>query len=297
MKTALGLLIIIVFLGIGFSFFWRDLTTSFTDVRGLFAPPGTSSVPATPSPTGPVVGAPVTPVPSTSYTRPQVNPADIPKGFTLEQLSPYFKKVRIGSVSPGYFGGYGQVSLYAYTLDAPLNVSGWVLKANRGSLFVPKAVDVYDPSGLTPESDIVLKSGETVNIYSTTSPIGKNLHLNKCIGYLENVMTFNPQLSRSCPYISRSDVAGFTGQCQDYIFSLGSCKFPAPNPPIAINDYACRAFLDTLNYRGCFDRYRTDADFLDREWRAWTGSRFGDDRHDRILLFDRQGLLADEYSY
>lgn len=305
MKTILGLLVILAFLGIGLYFFSKDLVTSFNDVRGLFAPPqGVNSFPVTPSSTVPSAVPPAPRVPvsppylSPPEVQPSVNPADIPQGFTLSELSPYFNEVRIGSVSPGYFGGYGQTSLYTYLNPADaVNITGWRLQANWGSMIVPQAVNVYEPSGLTPESDIVLKNSDTVNIYSSTSPVGKNLHLNKCIGYLENVMTFIPSLSRSCPSINRSEVASFTGQCQDYIFSLGYCKSPAPNPPIPVNDYACRTFLDTLNYRGCFDRYRTDADFLDREWRAWTGSRFGDDRHDRVLLFDTQGLLVDEYVY
>ncbi|MBI4087231.1 MAG: hypothetical protein HY434_00150 [Candidatus Liptonbacteria bacterium] len=227
-----------------------------------------------------------------------INPQDIPEGFTASKLSPHFHKIRIGSVSPGSDSYYGQISLSAnFGGGDSVNVSGWYFQANKGSQFVPKAVNVYDPSGLTLESDIVLRSGDTLNMYSTQSAIGENLRLNKCIGYLENSNHFMPSLPLSCPSIDRSEISGFSGACQDVILSVGSCKLPPSNPKLPPDDYACRSFLNTINYRGCFEKHRNDPDFLSREWRAWTNSRFLDARHDTILLFDRQGLLVDKYSY
>lgn len=233
-------------------------------------------------------------------TSPQISPSEIPSGFTLEDLSPFFHKVRMNGVSPGGLYSYSQVNLSAYGLSGgeAVDITGWLFKGNSGSQYIPQAVALYDPSGLSGEGDIVLKNGDMVSIYSTVSPIGRNLRLNKCIGYLENAAAFNPSLSRNCPYINRSSVGGFTGRCQDYIMSLsGSCRLPASNPPIAQDDYACRAFLDTLNYNGCYSKHASEPDFLDREWRVWTGSKFLDDRHDRVRLLDRQGLLVDLYEY
>ncbi len=245
------------------------------------------------SPTPPLSGA----------TIPSQNPAVTPGGSTVSQLSPYSGKVRIGSVSASYFGFYsggslGQISLYASLgSNERINVTGWLLKGNRGSQFVPGAVNVYDPSGLAEESDIYLANGEVINMYTSYSPIGRNLRLNKCIGYLQNTMVFNPSLPGGCPSVNRSEILNFTGECQNYILSLGSCALPAPNPPIPQNDYSCQSFLNTLNYRGCFERHRGDQDFLSREWRVWTGSQFMDPQHDRIFLFDKNGLLIDEYIY
>lgn len=228
----------------------------------------------------------------------RIYPHEIPKGFTAAELSPHFKKIRIGSVSPGYFGSYGSISLYAYpNAGEKIAVTDWRLQANRGSHFIPQAVEVYDPSGLAAERVIELGSGDVLYVYSTASPIRRNLRINKCMGYLENVHTFEPALYRSCPYVSRSNISHFTGRCQDYILSLGSCKFPDSNPPVPRDDYACREYLNTLNYRGCFDRYRNDQDFILKEVRVWISSWFLDQSHDRVLLFDRQGLLVDEYGY
>lgn len=232
---------------------------------------------------------------------PTISPSEIPEGFTSKELSPYFHKVRLGSVSPG-FGpdSPGQISLSTSLEDekSAVNVTGWLLKARNGSQYISRAINVYDPSGLTPEEDIYLKNGDILYLYTNTSAISQNLRLNKCLGYLENVNQFNPSLPRNCPTPSRFETSNFTGACQDYIQSLSSCSLPDfNNAPISQNDYACRQYLDTINYRGCFEKHRADSDFLDHEWRVWTGSQFLDDRHDRLLLLDRRGLLVDLYEY
>lgn len=228
-----------------------------------------------------------------------INPSDIPDGFSLADLSPYFKKIRISSASPAYSGSYEQATLYAYLgMGERVKVSGWRLQGNRGSQIVPKAVNFYEASGLSAEEDIYLENGHTLYMYSAVSPVGRNLRMNKCIGYLESYLDFVPPLPQLCPTADRSEISRFSGQCQDVILSLGSCRLPPDNPPIPWNDYACRSFLDTLNYGGCISRYRGDSDFLRKEWRVWYGTNtFLSERHDRLLLFDQNGKLVDVYVY
>ncbi len=263
----------------------------------ISAPPASSApwfLPL-PSATLPLILPPGAPPPPTVAT------SEISYGFGRTELSPYFHRVRLGSVAPGSgFGSYGYISLIPYLSGTTerILVSDWLLQANRGGLFVPRAVSVYDPSGLSDEGVVSLKSGEFFSIYTgVSSPIGKNMRLNKCIGYLENTNRFIPPLPRSCPLPARTELRGFSGQCVDYVYSLGSCGTSAPNPPIPQYDYACRDYLSKLNYRGCFDGHRADLDFLGNEWRAWTQSQFLDPRHDRVLLLDSQGLLVDVYEY
>lgn len=248
----------------------------------------------------PVISPPPPPAasPTGATLEQKVSPYEIPQGFTENDLSPYFHKVRIGGASPGSDFYYGQITLYA-NLSGPdgVNVSGWLLQARDGSQFIPRAVNIYDPVGQPVESDIYLKVSDQVYIYSPQSAVGLNLRLNKCIGYLENNNHFTPSLPLNCPYLDRSEVSGFSGKCQDYILSLGGCRLPDSNPLVPENDYACRSFLDTINQRGCFERHRNDQDFLSHEIRVWSGSRFLDERHDRLLLLDKQGLLVDIYSY
>ncbi len=144
-----------------------------------------------------------------------ISPRDIPEGFTLEQLSPYFKKIRLSDMSAGSVTSLGRVGLSTPGLEKEegVNVTSWLIKGRRGGQHIPKAVEVYDPSGLTVESDIVLKKGETLNIYTSTSAIGRNLRLNKCIGYLQNTSKFVPALPKDCPRPNRSEVQNFSSRC------------------------------------------------------------------------------------
>jgi len=241
--------------------------------------------------------APATPPPTGNGSSTAFDPQP-PQGFTKKDLSPYFGQVTIGNIAPGGFGDYTTIVLRATSHnDAIFSVTAWRMQGNRGSAFIPRAVPVYDPSGFAQESDITLTSGQTLTLYSTASALGKNVRLNKCMGYLENSVSFNPRLSLSCPYEPASNYASFSGICQDYIRSLRSCAPPADSPPVPIFDDACRAYLKTLNYRGCYDRHIHDKDFLSTQWVVWLGSKFLDERHDRVFLYDAQNLLVDEYTY
>lgn len=231
-------------------------------------------------------------------------PKDIPTGFTLSQLSPHFNKFRISSVSPGSATSNGKVSILNSLKEGErVDVTGWVLKAKKASQYIPQAVAVYGPLGLDKPSDITLGKGEVLNIYTNKSPIGLNLRMNKCIGYLDTTINkFSPALPKNCPDPA-DDVSGLyslSSRCEDYIDSLSRCVVPKIDSQVWLQgqgEYACREFLNKVNYKGCYDLHRVDADFLDKEWRVWTGTRFLDPRHDRILLFDKQGLLVTEKSY
>ncbi len=227
---------------------------------------------------------------------------NIPEGFTKEDLSPSVGLVRIGSISGSWSGSYGQISLISkLTGDKKIDITGWQIKGRTGLFYLPKAVPFYSPSGLDAPTDIVLGKGEVVNIYSSASAIGINLRLNKCLGYIENTNHFTPALPKNCPrpIDEVSGIYNFSSKCQDYITSMGSCSFPKMNQPWLqnSNEYGCRSFLESINYKGCFDKHRSDSNFLSNEWRVWAGSRFLDPRHDRVLLFDAKGLLVDSTTY
>lgn len=227
-----------------------------------------------------------------------INPSDIPPGYTLARLSPFFHKITFGTLYSGNAYSYGQISLSDSTNETTtiIDVTGWQIKSNRGGEYIPQAIDLYDPAGMTAPGDILLRNGQTLNIYSNTAPF--NLRMNKCIGYLGNANHFDPTLPSNCPYVNQSDIVSFTGGCQQYIYSLNSCAVPDMNN-IAIpqNDYACRSYLQNLNYGGCFYKHVGDPDFLSSEWRVWTGSNILDPIHDTVSLFDKNGLLVDIRTY
>lgn len=251
-----------------------------------------------------------TPKPKSSPTSPTsptstIPDSAIPFGFTREQLSSYFEQIRISSVSRSW-GAYtpAQIRLsasFSYSQNESINITGWKIKSNRRDIIIPQAIEVYSPLVWETEKDIILSRNNYVNIYSNTSPFNRNLRLNKCTGYLENIYDFNPSLPQDCPSISRDEYRHLSGQCQSYLMSLGRCKLPSASfsnsLPGTSEGNACRVFLNTISHGSCFQKYRYNADFLSNEWRVWVNTDILDPFHDRILLYDRAGLLVDEYSY
>jgi len=142
-----------------------------------------------------------------------------------------------------------------------------------------------------------MHSGDVVYLYSSSAPI--NLRLNKCIGYVAHMANFSPALPMNCPYVDRSAIQSFTGACQDYITSLGSCQAPnMANPSIPRTDYACQSYLENnFTYKSCFTAHVSDPDFLSNQVWVWMGSNVVDANRDIVKLFDKNGLLVDYYSY
>ena len=237
---------------------------------------------------------------------PEISEHLIPDGFTREQLSPYFLKIQVSSVSPNRsqnISSYSTIRLGSYfsSNDKEINITNWRIKSNRHEIVIPKAIRIYNPLVWESEKDIVLSGGNYVYIYSHKSVFNRNLRLNKCIGYLENTYNFIPSLPQNCPSIPRSEFNYLSGECQSYIFSLRGCKLPESSfyntlpGTDAGND--CRAFLNTISHGSCFKKHRYDVDFLSNEWRVWIDMDILDLEHDRVLLYDKEGLLVDEYSY
>ncbi len=284
---------------VGKGFNYLDSLASRSSTLPTFGTTGTSATPGRElaPPDNTAVSAPRDRYSATST----VSPAEIPAGFTANQLSPYFHEVRFGGVSPARsYSSYGEISLYAYpnVTTSSIDVTGWQVRANHGGEYIPQAVNVYDPLGLNPVSDIWLKSGSDLNLYSTSAPV--NLRLNKCIGYLPNGKTqFVPQLPQTCPSIDQSVIHSFTGACQSYIMSLNGCaEANMSNPLIPQNDYACINYLENnFSYHSCFEAHEGDANFLSNQIWVFNGSSPLDPLHDQVKLLDRNGLLVDFYTY
>ncbi|MBI3638277.1 hypothetical protein HY227_00860 [Candidatus Wolfebacteria bacterium] len=116
----------------------------------------------------------------------------VPKGFSQKDISPYYQKVKISSFGYSGSGSRSQIQLYSYTAPGEkINITGWRLKSRSSDVYVPRAVNIYDPSGLASEEDIVLSGNSAVSIYGMPSPIAKNLRVNKCLGYLQQSNSFD----------------------------------------------------------------------------------------------------------
>lgn len=268
-----------------------------TFFQSLFQPHTFSSVPANSNSggsgsTGGSSGGGQTTITTPSATSTVTPPA----GFTVAQLSPYYKQVKLSGVSRN------QITLSTYPSQniptSTVDITGWEIKTNHGGEFVPQAINVYNPSGQNQASEIILAINKInyVNIYSNSAPA--NLRLNACMGYLNTPAQFKPGFSNSCPSINRSQISQYTGACQNYILSLG-CQTPNPTGYYyPRRDYQCQEYLSgKFTYNWCVSTYATSANFLSNEWRVWMGATPLDPYHDIVELLDKNGLLVDVYSY
>jgi hypothetical protein len=239
--------------------------------------------------------------PSLTVDPSTISATEIPAGFTAAQLSPYFHEVRFGGVSVGTYYYYGTITLDAsfanYNATGTIDITGWQIKSKDSGEYIPQAINLYDPSGLTSPSDIHMKNGDITSLYSSSAPF--NLRINKCVGYIAHVANFQPSLPSNCPYLDQSQISSFTGACQNYIETLGGCTQPnMSSPQIPRNDYACQSYLENnFTYKSCFQAHAGDADFLSNQVWVWTGSNIVDSYHDVVDLYDRSGKLVDQYTY
>jgi len=305
-RALLAFALVIVAIGVG-----SLLVRSVPESLNFSFPSGPSEQPAPrtlrPEPPEP---RPATPAPEPEpETDPRLSVAtsSIPVGFTREQLSLKFRKVRISSVTrkPSASSAETLVLSASLSRDETVAVDGWRVETKTNSFTIPRIPLTHDPFGGNPPQDLILKSGDTVRIYGSPPKLGAGFRLNACVGYLETLdLGFRPALPKTCPrlYESVAELSDFSSQCQDYIRSLSSCEYPSGNPPIPADDAACRDFLNTVNYGSCYNAHKNDEDFLSREVRIWLGSfnkdfHFLNETHDRILLFDERGLLVSDYTY
>ncbi len=229
-----------------------------------------------------------------------------PLNVSPSDLSPLYKKVRIGSVTaPSPFPGTGgQFTLFAdYSLKDAVDVTGWTVIGNKGgTVSVPQAISDYNPNMYSQiRSDIMLDPGGIVYVYGSESALNNNIRLNKCTGYLNERYNMNPILPNECPLINDSQITLLSGQCQNYLRSLSACVTPKAGELNLIGsgfEEACRVLINTQNQGSCYNNHRLDAGFFEKEWRAWNGNSLPFDMsHDRLILRDKNGLVVDEYTY
>lgn len=193
-----------------------------------------------------------------------------------------------------------------YTLKNPVNITGWKIRTDSGGeVSIPKGIRDYVP-GASREVDITLGPGEKVSFYGHyrfadyKHLFGKNILLNACTGYLNDVYKFDPELPRRCPILKQADVASLSGGCQATVLSLPRCTAPTSAQIQSFQgDSSCQSFLrDKFGYANCYTAHRKDDNFFSGEWYVWLDKRIPlAEDHDRVLLLDATGALVDEFVY
>lgn len=237
---------------------------------------------------------------SSSVREPEPQTPTPPQGFAAGDLSLYFGKVELASVrKPDRYGIGGEFAVRVGSSAAEsVDVTGWAIESYRGRVAISGAGSQVGPVN---HARIVIRPNAQAVFYAAWSPFVKNIELDACTGYLNNTYALSPKLPNNCPRPDRSELVNFPGDCQNFISSLSSCETPSPaelNQFAVTRDAACRAFIDALTYEGCVRKYRDRTDFRSYGWRAWIGTELKfDPSHDRLLLFDANGKLVDEYVY
>ena len=183
-----------------------------------------------------------------------------------------------------------------------VNITGWKIVTNDGSIYLPKAVSFYRIGGTNTETDLILERGNYVEVSFSKSPMEKNFRLNMCTGYLNDRYEFDRSIPENCPLLERDEYKHLSGECQNYIRSLGRCELSDPNVTNSFRGEEgneCRLFInDRINVTECYESSQDDPRFFSDEWRVWLGQwDIIDSLHDYIRLFNQEGLLIDEYSY
>jgi len=231
-------------------------------------------------------------------------------GSTFGDPSPYRDMVSISH----YVSGAGSAFPINESLEVsvrqnagiPVDLSGWVLMsdATGNVATIPGGTEVPISGVVNAMQNIVLDPGERATIISGRSPIGTSFRENKCIGYLSAFQHFSPSLPQNCPLPSE-ELALFYGAgylrdnvCIDYVHTLSRCKVVLSLPTTISS--ACQNFVvKYLNYNGCVDAHKNDADFEGDTWRIYLGrfSALWRTKYEIVKFLDINGKTVDAFSY
>ena len=171
-------------------------------------------------------------------------------------------------------------------------------------IYIPLAASPFILGVINRVSDALLEPGASAIIVSGISPVGVSFKETVCTGYLNQMQSFTPGLSNSCPSRDRvlpysaENLARYGADCFDYVQGLPQCDFPK-SVPSSLSP-SCRGLLsNAFSYNGCVNMFQGSADFALPGWRMYAGftSELWGNTHDIIRLTDTQGRIVDTASY
>ncbi len=188
----------------------------------------------------------------------------------------------------------------------PLDLTGWRFMSDATGIIaaIPKGTEVPISGNINASEDIVLPPGTRATIISGRSPIGASFRENKCIGYFSTFQRFYPSLPQNCPLPS-DDLIKYYGPnyirdtaCIDYVKTLSRCQVTLTPPPNLSG--VCQSFIvKHLNYNGCVETHRDDADFMGNTWRVYLNrtTPMWRTKYEVVKLLDINGKTVDAFSY
>jgi len=219
-------------------------------------------------------------------------------------VSPYFGKVKISSVSSGNSAASSMIILRTnLSKDEKIDITGWKIVGKGGIFAIPKGAErYYSFPGLPALQDILVKQGDIINISGSSNPLGQgiNFRVNKCMGYLSYKKSFPVPISGSCPKPSQKEISHLSPCCQQFIMRSVNCGLPDYSQKIdIIYDQECSSYLEEhFNYNACFLEYSNDKDFLGNRWYLFMNKNIAVNNNcDTMKLYDSQGMMVSQFSY
>lgn len=223
-------------------------------------------------------------------------------------MSPYAGKVTLQAANSTDLSPVREYVLLTAASDntADIDISGWSLQSivSGKRAYIPLAASPFVLGVVNRVSSALLRPGATATVVSGISPVGVSFRETVCTGYLNQMQSFTPALSNSCPSRERvlaysaENLARYGSECFDYVQSLPQCDFPRSAP--AHLSPSCRAFLAyAFSYNGCVNTFQSNSDFALPSWRMYAGytKELWGNSHDVIRLLDGQGMVVDSVSY
>lgn len=223
-------------------------------------------------------------------------------------VSPYFQKVSISSVSTGI---PSLITLRpSLKQGEEISITGWKIRGKAGTFQIPFGIERINPFSSLQAGDLItVKSSDTVYLSSSRGPfgLGKHFRPNICMGYLKSSYTFPVSVPSSCSVDKprEEDLLFFLQACQDYIFKkvdFSSCAFPDYSKDITIkSDTQCTSYLAGLatgfTYNSCFIWHGHEPNFTTNEWHVYMNMNLLTQKFDTLELLDQNNLLVDQEKY
>lgn len=136
------------------------------------------------------------------------------------------------------------------------------------------AVKFFRLGEINEPTEITLGNREKVIRSPKPSPLGVNFQVNKCSGYLNQFLAFEPPLAPPAGGCPEPDLSGLNPafpanqECLAFIATIPACTTPLTFP----NNLSpnCQNFIkEEFNYNACFDTHQSDPNFLLPEWRVY----------------------------
>lgn len=228
---------------------------------------------------------------------------------TQQKFSPYRRLVTLSNFTRSRYesapGNENITISLSHSAEKPVNITGWqIWSVGTGSRGTIGQGTLYPQiNGTGPRVPIVLQPRERAYIYTGRSPLEISFKPNICMGYLTDIRDFPRGVSRTCPDPEDSLLPlpffDRDNECEEFIEDLSRCEVPYYDSdfPDTVSRQCQNYITSRLGYNECVVLWQNDEDFFLRDWIVYLGhsAKMYKDRNEKILLFDENGLLVDEY--